>query len=436
MNRRESRVSMNARQNDALSEFKSCSPNVPVCPRLSGAPTIPFILEDIEPSDAPEDDDQSTEKMPSPRCKNEPQWPSASRLSSPSRTPSPLPVAPSVDLYARLTKRKLRRRRSELLVHQDNSVVGSQEAGEDNEKAADVNQTDALNGFNEGRKPSFKKEKRRISRVKGQQKEREYEALANNKLRDEASGERKKLKLADVTNSPGIRSSQSVDIVVSGAEIECAMSASSRTEFVTSSSSTLLPSDSHPNLISDFSKPTESSSAPSLPLPDTKDVDHESGFAPTGGRERRMRKSVNYTEPKLNTYQNAESESVASSSRIHKSAAAITTRRTEDGLTEHKVTADSDDYDTGEARPCLESPGNRIRQSKSQPTAIVQIPLPASRSGYPTDIPSQSLASATSTASLSTRRTRPRSYMYAAEDDSSSQSDDADSEYVSKDEGW
>ncbi|KAJ3757591.1 hypothetical protein EV360DRAFT_83865 [Lentinula raphanica] len=293
-------------------------------------------------------------------------------------------------------------------------------------------------GFNEGRKPSFKKEKRRISRVKGQQKEREYEALANNKLRDEASGERKKLKLADVTNSPGIRSSQSVDIVVSGAEIECAMSASSRTEFVTSSSSTLLPSDSHPNLISEFSKPAESSSAPSLPLPDTKDVDHESGFAPTGGRERRMRKSVNYTEPKLNTYvgllalvqQNAESESVASSSRIHKSAAAITTRRTEDGLTEHKMTADSDDYDTGEPRPCLESPGNRIRQSKSQPTATVQIPLPASRSGYSTDIPSQSLASATSTASLSTRRTKPCSYMYTAEDDSSPQSDDADTEYV------
>ncbi|KAJ3766131.1 hypothetical protein FB446DRAFT_794392 [Lentinula raphanica] len=370
---------------------------------------LPF-LEDIEPSDAPKDDDQSTKKMPSPRCKNKPQWPSASRLSSPSRTPSPLPVAPSVDLYASLTKRKLRRRRSELLVHQDNSVVGSQEAGEDNEKAADVNQTDALNGFNEGRKPTFKKEKRRISRVKGQQKEREYEALANNKLRDEASGERKKLKLADVTNSPGIRSSQSVDIVVSGAEIECAMSASSRTEFVTSSSSTLLPSDSHPNLISDFSKPTESSSALSLPLPNTNDVDHESGFAPTGGRERRMRKSVNYTEPKLNTkMRKPDSEPVASPSRMHKSAwppIAMTT------ILVH----------------VREVP--EIELGNPNLTATVQIPLPASRSGYSTDIPSQSLASATSTASLSTRRTKPCSYMYTAEDDSSPQSDDADTEYV------
>ncbi|KAJ3714379.1 hypothetical protein C8R42DRAFT_779496 [Lentinula raphanica] len=88
------------------------------------------------------------------------------------RTPSPLPVAPSVDLYASPTKLKPRRRRSKLLVHQDNSVVGSQEAGEDNGKAADLNQTDALN----------------------------------------------EMRLENVTNSPGNRPLQPGNIAVSGAE--------------------------------------------------------------------------------------------------------------------------------------------------------------------------------------------------------------------------
>ncbi|KAJ3773224.1 hypothetical protein FB446DRAFT_733673 [Lentinula raphanica] len=397
------------------------SPNSPVYPRLSRAPTIPLIYEDDEPSDPTEDDEPSMAKMPSLRHKNKAKRLSASRLPLPSRTPSPLPTSPSMDQFvdpsAKITKRRPLRNHSGLLVRQGSPVVGSHEAEEDDQMAAELDGPDDLNQHDQGQTPAVRKEKRKSSKDKGKEKEREHDALSRKKLRDGIGDERKKLKLEDVTNSPRNRPSQPVDIVVSEVELEITRLSSNRPESF-SPSPPRLSSSSLDNDLATSSSP--------LQLANSNETDHEFDAAPTGGRERRTRKSVNYAEPKLNTkMRKPDSEPVPSSSRKRKSTVAAAASRSED-----KATTDDGDESAAGGRSSMEGPGSQTPRSINRLTDPAQYPLPASRPGSSADTPFQPLASATSTTSSSSRRTKPRSYLYTAEDDVSSQSDDADTEYV------
>lgn len=179
------------------------SPNSPVYPRLSRAPTISQIYEDEEPSDPTEDEDEVKEK--SPRHKTKTKRLSTSRLPLPARISSPPPI-PQVDLSVMSasgpSKRKPLRRQSGLVARQDSPVLGSPEVEEEDEMAA-------FDEREEQETATVKKEKRKVAKDKG--KEKEHDISLRKKLREEMGNEGKKLKLADVTNSPRSRPSQPVD---------------------------------------------------------------------------------------------------------------------------------------------------------------------------------------------------------------------------------
>ncbi|KAF9056897.1 hypothetical protein BDP27DRAFT_1344453 [Rhodocollybia butyracea] len=393
----------------------SDSPNPLVYPRLSRAPTIPLIYEDDEPSDPTEDEDEAIDKVPSPRRKAK--RPSTSRLPLLSRTISPPPAAPQVDFSAMSTsgsfKRKPLRRQSGLLVRQGSPVVGSIEAEEEDDVAlvAEEPEPEAV--------PVVKKEKRKVPKEKG--KEKEHGVSLRKKLRDEMGDEGKKLKLADVTNSPRSRPAQPVESVVSEVELE---TAPYRREFLSSSpprsssSSRSSPSNYLPAL-----QPTSSSLQ--IPAnPPTDDPDPQSESAAAGGRERRMRRSVNYAEPKLNTKMRKPDSEPGGSSRKRKSASAVMSIRSEEciGATAgHEVDMDRDDDTDAGPRSSLEGPSQPLSGAKDPS----QLPLPASRPGSSADVAYPNPASS----SLPLRRAKSRPHIYA-DDDVSSESDGADTEFV------
>ncbi|KAJ3782616.1 hypothetical protein GGU11DRAFT_794823 [Lentinula aff. detonsa] len=400
--------------------------NSPVYPRLSRAPTIPLIYEDDEPSDPTEDEDVIKEKTPSPRRKHKVKRLSASRLPLPSRMSSPPPVAPLIDHFvpatSNSTKRKSLRRHSGLLVRQGSPVVGSHEAEETDEAAADLVEPEEKEVL------VVRKEKRKVSQDKS--KEREHDVSLRKKLRDEMGDEGKNLKLADVTNSPRNRPSQPVDAVVSEVELEVARISNSRREFL-SSSPPRSSSGSQSSPTNYLPTPEQSLSPPHIPAT-INNLDSQPELALISGRERRVRKSVNYAEPKLNTkMRKPPSESAGNSSRKRKSASAVMSSRTEERIPGNGTDVDADYDDTdGGARSSLEGPGSQSLRNHA--TDAAQFPLPASRPGSSADMMSQPLASASSTTtSMPSRRANARLYLYTAEDDLSSESDDdADTEYV------
>ncbi|KAJ3994325.1 hypothetical protein F5050DRAFT_531958 [Lentinula boryana] len=416
--------------------------NSPVYPRLSRAPTIPLIYEDDEPSDPTEDEDVIKEKTPSPRRNHKVKRLSASRLPLPSRMSSPPPVAPPIDHFvpanSNSTKRKPLRRHSGLLVREGSPVVGSHEAEKTDEVAADLVEPEEKEVL------VIRKEKRKVSQDKG--KEREHDVSLRKKLRDEMGDEGKNLKLADVTNSPRNRPSQPVDagslivllrllhsdlliLVVSEVELEVARISNSRREFL-SSSPPRSSSGSQSSPTNYLPTPEQSSSPPHIPVT-IHNLDPQPELALISNRERRVRKSVNYAEPKLNTkMRKPHSESAGTSSRKRKSASAVMSSRTEERIPGNGTDADADYDDTdGGARSSLEGP--RSQSLQNHPTDAAQFPTPASRPGSSADMMSQPLASASSTAtSMPSRRANARLYLYTAEDDLSSESDDADTEYV------
>ncbi|KAF5350293.1 hypothetical protein D9757_014457 [Collybiopsis confluens] len=379
------------------------SPNSPAFPRLSRPPTISLIHEDEEPSDPTEDEEVPITKQPSPRRKQKSKRLSASRLPLPLpariSSPPPVPQVPALDLNP--TKRKPVRRQSGLLVRQGSPVVGPTEVEEEDEVAVALDEP----ADEEEREvqPVVRKEKRKSSKEKG--KEKEYEVSLRKKLRNEIGDEGTKLTLADVTNSPRSRASQPVEPVVSEVELEFARPTStSRREFGSSSSSR-----SNPN---SYSQP----SIGSLPLPPAEEQP-ESALA--GARERRMRKSVNYAEPRLNTkMRKPDSEIGSTTSRKRKSAAAVLSSRAEERVSGHEADADGDlDERDGGARSSLEGP---VRPHHTRVPDPTQLPLPASRPGSSAD---------SYNATLPVPRVKSRPHLYA-EDDISDESDDADTEYV------
>lgn len=90
-------------------------------------------------------------------------------------------------------------------MRQGSPVAGLHEAAEDDELAA------VLDEAEEVEVPVVKKEKRKIIREKGKEKEKDHETSLRKKLRDEMGNEGNKFKLVDVTNSPRSQPSQSVD---------------------------------------------------------------------------------------------------------------------------------------------------------------------------------------------------------------------------------
>ncbi|KAJ3852964.1 hypothetical protein EV368DRAFT_39893 [Lentinula lateritia] len=369
------------------------SPNSLLYPRLSRAPTIPLIYEDDEPSDPTEDEDEAKEKTPSPRRRIKVKRLSGSRLPLLSRVSSPPPITAPIDRStisaSNPTRRKPLRRQSGLLVRQGSPITGLHEAAEDDKLAA------VLDEVEEEEVPVVKKERRKIVREKGKEKEKDHETSLRKKLRDEIGNEGKKFKLADVTNSPRSQPSQSVDAV----ELDVARTSNHRREFL-SSSPPRSSSGSYFNSNKYLPIPQQSSSSPQIPAThDNQDLDSE--FAQIGGRERRVRKSVNYAEPKLNTkMRKPDSEPGGSSLRKRKSASAV--------MSSHP-----------ECQPSR-------AQSGANPAQLI---LPASRPGSSADVASQPLASATSSTSIPSRRAKSRSYLYTAEDVPSPESDDADTEY-------
>ncbi|KAK7040323.1 hypothetical protein VNI00_009791 [Paramarasmius palmivorus] len=296
------------------------SPTLPVAPRLARAPTIPKIHEDDEPSHSSQDEDPLP---PSPRRKAKAKARlSASRLPLPSRIASPPPqeiptshVALQIDFTSipppPASKKKTSRRQSGLLIDTRMSTLENEAPpssltiprpaspafgspirratglAEEREEAA------ALRGIGDDAVLDEDVVPVKKTKTKSRDKDTAIEASAartaeKKKLKNRAEGEGvltdgglgtgsgigKKLKLQDVTNSPYNGPIASPVDAAAMSEIEAALAPS------TSSSSR---SSSH------------------LPTPSPPPDEGEGESTAAGGRERRVRKSVNYAEPKLNT---------------------------------------------------------------------------------------------------------------------------------------
>ncbi|ESK89107.1 hypothetical protein Moror_5280 [Moniliophthora roreri MCA 2997] len=299
----------------------------PVAPKLSRAPTVPKIHEDDEPSQSSQGEAEEP-PPPSPRRKAKAKARlSASRLPLPSRIASPPPqevstshVALQIDFTSiplPPAKRKPARRQSGLLIDTrmqtlENQAPASPLAVDRPPSPAFGSPIRRATGLAEQRE-----EAAALRRISGDEVPLEEEIVVpakkskssksresrerdpivdmpaarpterkKPKARDEGdglltdggvgvgSGVGKKLKLQDVTNSPHNGPVASPIDTAAMSEIEAALAPASSSS---RSSSSHLPTPSPP--------------------PGERDAD----LATVGGRERRVRKSVNYTEPKLNT---------------------------------------------------------------------------------------------------------------------------------------
>ncbi|SJL05049.1 uncharacterized protein ARMOST_08421 [Armillaria ostoyae] len=327
--------------------------------RLSRPPNVPGICEEEEPSLTSEEEQIEIEKPPSPRrkVKTKPRL-SASKLPLPSRIASPPPMLDLSSVNVNSLRKKPARRQSGLLTVNIDMVNESMqrpvtpilgmtkaenEACEEEEEEAavysglveNVEEEEDTGGV------KVKKEKRR------RYKDREADTLRDKEMKSiqDEDGDlnlaSQKLKFKDVTNSPRRRTpaDDSVDIVPdSGAPRQFLVSSPSRTSHL----------------------PTPHPSSPTPPPEPESD---------TGGRERRVRKSVNYAEPKLNTKMRKPDSTGAPKKRASASAALATPT--------YKTIVDDTmqdaDNDT-ETRSSFEHP-------RANGTAIdpAQLPLPPSR---------------------------------------------------------
>ncbi|KAG6840047.1 hypothetical protein C0991_009393 [Blastosporella zonata] len=288
--------------------------------RISRPPNVPGIYEDDEPS--PSTSDQEHDKPPSPvlrKTKPKPRL-SASRLPLPSRVASPPPLLPQTNGFFQaefdagpiLKPKKPSRRQSGLLGASSEALsvprapspaFGSpirRAAGlaeEEEEMAVVTGQlVDVEEDVDVEYKPPPKKERRK-SRGKEREATEELEVVAeSSKPRERKRKERMeaetdgggKPRLQDVTNpraalisidNTGAPCDNAVvrDMLISNVTVP--MLPAARTFLSTS------PTPSAPT--------SRGSSSPAPP---------GEGESTGGGRERRTRKSVNYAEPKLNTY--------------------------------------------------------------------------------------------------------------------------------------
>ncbi|KAG7453190.1 uncharacterized protein BT62DRAFT_50846 [Guyanagaster necrorhizus] len=371
--------------------------------RLSKPPDVPGICEEEEPSPTSEEEQIEVEKPPSPRrkVKTKPRL-SASKLPLPSRIASPPPMLDLSSTNMNTLRKKAARRQSGLLtvnvdmVHRDQlsiqrpvtPILGMTQA--ENEACEEEEEEEAAvyNGLVENvdeedvGSAKVKKEKRRKYKDKDDVADTPCDKEIKS-LQDEDGdlvSASQKLKFKDVTNSPRRRATlpetdSSVDNVPgdSGAPRQFLVSSPSHTSHL------LTP---HP------SSPT--------PPPEPE--------SDTGGRERRVRKSVNYAEPKLNTKMRKPDPATGNSApkkRASASAALATPT--------YKIVVDDTVHDADndtEARSSVEHPC-------ANGTAIdpAQLPLPPSR-------PSSKVGQR--------KRSRPPPVLDDEDDDGA----DADAEYI------
>ncbi|KAK0455262.1 uncharacterized protein EV420DRAFT_591172 [Desarmillaria tabescens] len=374
--------------------------------RLSRPPSIPGICEEEEPSPTSEEEQIEIEKPPSPcrKVKTKPRL-SASKLPLPSRMASPPPMLDLSSTHVNPLRKKPGRRQSGLLTVNIDMVQGDilsmhrpvtpilgmtkaeNEACEEEEEAEEEaavysGLVENVDEEEEVESVKVKKERRR--------KYKDRDAIADTtcdkemkSLQDEDGDlvlAPQKLKFKDVTNSPRRRTpdpgtDSSVNTVPgdSGAPRQFLVSSPSRTSHL----------------------PTPHPSSPTPPPEPECD---------TGGRERRVRKSVNYAEPKLNTKMR-KPDSATGNSAPRKRASASAALATSTYKTVVDDTTHDADNDT-EARSSVEHP-------RANGTAIdpAQLPLPPSR-------PSSKVGQR--------KRSRPPPVIDDDDDDGA----DADAEYI------
>ncbi|KAK0186060.1 hypothetical protein F5146DRAFT_1124755 [Armillaria mellea] len=325
--------------------------------RLSRPPNVPGICEEEEPSLTSEEEQIAIENPPSPRrkVKTKPRL-SASKLPLPSRIASPPPMLDLSSVNVNPLRKKPARRQSGLLTVNIDMVNESlqrpvtpilgmtkaeNEVCEEEEEEAAVYNGLVENVDEEEGAVKVKKEKRRRYKDREADTTRDKEMKSIQDEDGDLNLTSQKLKFKDVTNSPRQRTpaDNSVDIVPdSGAPRQFLVSSPSRTSHL----------------------PTPHPSSPTPPPEPESDI---------GVRERRVRKSVNYAEPKLNTKMRKPDSTGAPKKRASASAALATpTYKTIVDDTMQDV-----DNDT-ETRSSFEYP--RANVTTIDPA---QLPLPPSR---------------------------------------------------------
>ncbi|KAK0473938.1 hypothetical protein IW261DRAFT_1502364 [Armillaria novae-zelandiae] len=327
--------------------------------RLSRPPNVPGICEEEEPSLTSEEERIAIENPPSPRrkVKTKPRL-SASKLPLPSRIASPPPILDLSSVNVNSLRKKPARRQSGLLtVNIDmvneslqrpvTPILGMTKA--ENEVCEEEEEEEAVyNGLvenvaeeEEETGVKVKKERRRKYKDREADTPRDKEMKSIQDEGGDLNLTSQKLKFKDVTNSPRRRtpSDNSIDIVPdSGAPRQFLVSSPAHTSHL----------------------PTPHPSSPTPPPEPESD---------SGGRERRVRKSVNYAEPKLNTKMRKPDSTGAPKKRASASAALATPT--------YKTIVDDTmqdaDNDT-ETRSSVEHP-------RANGTAIdpAHLPLPPSR---------------------------------------------------------
>ncbi|KAF8548485.1 hypothetical protein OG21DRAFT_1471151 [Imleria badia] len=301
----------------------------PQMPRLSRAPNFPGIYEDDEVATSPEADEDDVVHVNSSarrRAKEK------SRLPLPPRVPSPppLPTPLRIDLVERESsaKRKTSRRQSGLLsVNMDvgtskgserleppraaSPALGSPErrnAGlaEDDEER----QVDEMIGSGSG----VIEELDFAARLRKERKEKKAKLMERDVIHEDTDlgtlriKERKRRKeeegsgLKDVTNSPRSRTTlPPLDTHTSDRDRQRSPESDAPTSAATSVAT------SRTFLSTPATTPITTPQVSQLPTPRTSSpvppgaTSASESEAPPGGRERRVRKSINYSEPKLNT---------------------------------------------------------------------------------------------------------------------------------------
>ncbi|TCD64180.1 hypothetical protein EIP91_004454 [Steccherinum ochraceum] len=324
--------------------------------KIARAPNFPNIHEDDEANvsspenlepEADAEEDEVDEPSPTPVRKKTKPRSSSSRLPLPTRTSSPPPIptidAPAINFDEQLTKagkRKPTRRQSGLLTTSMSITVTerppSPAFGSPLRREAALEEEEeevmAVIGIDrEDEEPELITQSVVRREKKKRMKEKEKEVLAAEMERGSSSesakreekrkrtresegqatavveGSTRKSKLKDVTNStPSLTpldtalsdrerhsTPETADAPPSATSTTTTSSIMTSRTFLTTPATTPAPSlKGEPHHL-----PTPRSSSP-IPPSEVSDSEQQ---AATGGRERRTRKSVNYTEPKLNT---------------------------------------------------------------------------------------------------------------------------------------
>ncbi|KAH7890125.1 hypothetical protein F5I97DRAFT_1801344 [Phlebopus sp. FC_14] len=403
----------------------------PQMPRLSRPPNIPGIIEDEEISSSPEAEEYDlAQRVPSPTIRRKTKD-KLSRLPLPTReaSPPPLPTPLHVNLAERefSTKRKPSRRQSGLLSVNTNVGQSARQEGSDklipprasspafgspvrrdaglaeDEEERRVDDMLSLGAGPTDDADFVVKARKEKKEKKGKQVEREItpedtdgasSRVRERKRRKEDSG------LKDVTNSPRSRALlPPLDTNTSdrdrqrSPDTDGGMPSSAATSVATSRTFLTTPATTPATTPQISQLPTPRNSSP-IPPSSTSTSEPD---ALVVGRERRTRKSVNYTEPKLNTKMRKPDPV------LPPAPPALTVAK--------KRASASAEGDDPERRSSVDGPS----QSKVQP---LQPPTPK--------IPSASSSSTTGGPSVTRKKSRP---YIPADDDDESDGTQADAEY-------